>query len=41
MKGIWYSVILAMLIITAGCAGRRADVVIDSAGMDMGRAGRS
>lgn len=37
MKGIWYGVILASVIGLAGCAGRRADVVIDPAGVDMER----
>ena len=37
MKRIWYGVILASLIGAAGCAARRADVVIDPAGVDMGR----
>ncbi len=36
MKGIWYGVIILSLIATAGCAGRRSDVVIDPAGVDMG-----
>ncbi len=37
MKGIWYGVILVSLVTAAGCAGRRAGVVIDPAGVDMGR----
>lgn len=37
MKRIWYGVILLGFVATAGCAGRRADVVIDPAGVDMGR----
>ncbi|MHB8728569.1 MAG: glycine zipper family protein [Sulfuricaulis sp.] len=37
MKRIGYGVILVSLICAAGCAGRRADVVIDPAGVDMGR----
>jgi hypothetical protein len=36
VKGIWYGVILVTLIATASCAGRRSDVVIDPAGVDMG-----
>jgi len=31
VKGIWYGVIIVTLIVTAGCAGRRADIVIDPA----------
>jgi len=37
VKRIWYGVILVSVIGAAGCAGRRADVVIDPAGVDMGR----
>ena len=37
MKGIGYAFILVSLIAVTGCAGRRADVVIDPAGVDMGR----
>ena len=37
MKGIWYGIILASVMGVAGCAGRRADVVIDPAGVDMER----
>lgn len=37
MKRIWFGVILVSLVAAAGCAGRRADVVIDPAGVDMGR----
>lgn len=36
MKSIWYSLIIAGLIASFGCAGRRSDVVIDPAGVDMG-----
>jgi len=37
VKGIWYGIILASVMGVAGCAGRRADVVIDPAGVDMER----
>lgn len=37
MKGIWYSVILVSILVSAGCASRRSDVIIDPAGVDMGR----
>ena len=36
MKGFWYCIILASIVTATGCAGRRADVVIDPAGVDMG-----
>ena len=37
MKGIWVSVILASILVSAGCASHRSDVIIDPAGVDMGR----
>lgn len=38
MKAIRYSLIVVVaLAATTGCAGRRANVVIDPAGVDMGR----
>lgn len=37
MKGIWYSVILVSILASAGCASRRSGVIIDPAGVDMGR----
>jgi len=36
VKAIGYGVIFVSLVIATGCAGRRADVVIDPAGVDMG-----
>ncbi len=37
MKGIGYVILLVSLVAATGCAGRRADVVIDPAGVDMVR----
>ena len=37
MKRTGYAFFLVSLIAAAGCSGRRADVVIDPAGVDMGR----
>lgn len=37
MKAIGYAFILISLVAVSACAGRRADVVIDPAGVDMGR----
>ena len=37
MKGIGYAFIFVSLITITACAGRRADVVIDPTGVDMGR----
>lgn len=37
MKGIWNSVILVSMLVSAGCASHRSDVIIDPAGVDMGR----
>jgi outer membrane lipoprotein SlyB len=37
VKRIRYGVILLGIVVASGCAGRRADVVIDPAGVDMGR----
>lgn len=37
MKKIGYAFILVSLVAATACAGRRADVVIDPTGVDMGR----
>ena len=37
MKGIGYALMFVSLIGLVACAGRRADVVIDPAGVNMGR----
>jgi outer membrane lipoprotein SlyB len=37
VKGIWYRVILVSILASAGCASHRSDVIIDPAGVDMGR----
>lgn len=37
MNRILYAVLLASAVVAAGCAGRRAEVVIDPAGVDMGK----
>lgn len=37
MNKILYAVLLVSAIVATGCAGRRAEVVIDPAGVDMGK----